>query len=68
MHKLKSSLNKDTIAWGWNDKTLLNAIEILLKSIKINIEYNIPYLAGYNKNETVIYIDNSFPQYYKNKN
>lgn len=43
------------------------ALQSILKKIKINRKYDIPYLAGYSKNGKTIYIDRHMPESFKYK-
>lgn len=65
----KSAIKKDLVRKDWPKKDWLVsrvildlALEAVLKKIKINRDYDIPYLAGYSKNGKVIYIDRHMPK------
>jgi len=42
-------------------------VERINTSVKVNTTYDVPYLAGYNKNGTIIYIDRHLKPYFQNK-
>lgn len=58
-----TNTNEDTIK---NNIILMAAIDKLAEGIVIDKTYDIPYVAGYSKNRTTIYIDKDFSQSLKN--
>lgn len=57
----RSSRNeKDTFAW-----MLSHAIREILHRLKRDRTYDIPYLAGYNRDGRTIYIDRHLPKTFK---
>jgi hypothetical protein len=43
--------------WVYSDSILIEAADIILADFKIDYEHDIPYVAGYNNNGNIIYID-----------
>ena len=48
-----------------SDDMLNDAMGVLLKSVKVNTKYSIPYVAGYSIDGKTIYIDSGIPKEYK---
>ena len=51
----------------YSDDMLSEAIDELVKSVKIDRKYDIPYVAGYNNAGNVVYIDKDIPHFYRYK-
>ena len=43
--------------WVYSDSILIESADIIIADFKIDYEHDIPYVAGYNNNGNIIYID-----------
>ncbi len=62
MKILKSKSNIAHKTYLYSDEMLLNAANELIKAVTVKRTYDIPYLAGYNTEGTVVYIDRDVPK------
>lgn len=51
--------------WHISNEILDETLDAVLKRVKVNREYDIPYLAGYSKDGKTIYIDRNIPKFFK---
>lgn len=51
-----------------DDQTLNKALDELVDHVYVDRTYDIPYLAGYSKDASVLYIDKTMPKTYKDGN
>lgn len=59
----ESSILKDKqLTYHWSDEVLLLAVEQILEKVTVSRDYDIPYLAGYNYDARIVYIDRHLPK------
>lgn len=49
-----------------DDNSMNSVTNAILKKIKLDTSYNIPYTAGYSEDGSIIYIDKNLPRSYNN--
>jgi hypothetical protein len=63
-YKNKNNKSTQVDDWNFSPAMLERTLKTILKKVKLNRIYDIPYLAGYSKDRKTIFIDRHMPKFF----